>query len=45
MEEEGFKDIEVYITRRQNMVAQYIVMRPIIDIFEIYTWRPGAWAT
>ena len=43
MEEAGFEEIGVYITRRQNTIAQYIAMRPIMDLFEICVWRLGAW--
>ena len=32
MEEACFEDIGVYITRRQNTVAQYIETRPILDL-------------
>ena len=34
MEEAGFEDIWVYMTRRQNMVVQYIAMRLILDLCE-----------
>ena len=34
MEEAGFEEIKVYRTRRKNMVAQYIVMRPILYLCE-----------
>ena len=29
--------------RRQNTVAQYIVTRPILDIYERSARRPGTW--
>ena len=32
MAEADFKEIGVYVTRRQNMVAQYIVTLPILDL-------------
>ena len=38
-EEAVFEDIGVYITMRQNMVAQYIVTQPIIDLYERSIWR------
>ena len=43
MEEEGFEEIGFYITRRQNMVAHYIVTRQILDLCERSIRRPGAW--
>ena len=45
MEEEGFEEIGVYIQKRQNTVAQYIVMRPIMDLYEKYLQRPGSWVS
>ena len=38
----GFEEIGVYVTRRQNTIAQYIETRPIMDPCEKYVWRPGA---
>ena len=43
MAEAGFEEIGTYITRRQNMVAQYIVTRPILDLCEQSARRPVAW--
>ena len=34
MEGDVFEEIGVYITRRQNMVTQYIATRPILDLCE-----------
>ena len=34
MEEARFKEIRVYIMRRNNAVAQYIVTQPIMDLYE-----------
>ena len=34
MMESGFEGIGTYITRRQNTVAQYIAMQPILDLCE-----------
>ena len=34
-EEAGFELMETYIRRRQNAVAQYIAMRPILDLCEV----------
>ena len=41
MAEAGFKGIGTYVTRRQNMVAQYIATRPILDLCERSAQRPG----
>ena len=43
LEEAGFEEIGVYILKRQNMVAQYIVKRPILDLCERLVRRPGVW--
>ena len=45
MEEKGFEEIGVYITRRQNTVTQYIATRLILDLCEQSIWRPGAWVS
>ena len=45
MEEAGFEEIGICITRRQNTVAQYIAMRLILDLYERYVRRPGAWVS
>ena len=42
MGEAGSEGIRKLVTRRQNMVTQYIATRPIMDICEHSTWRPGA---
>ena len=34
MKEAGFKDIRTSINARQNMVAQYIATRPLLDLCE-----------
>ena len=44
-EEAGFEEIGVYITRRQNMVAQYIAIRPILNLCKRYVQRPGTWVS
>ena len=41
MLEAGFEGIGKYITRRQNVVAQYIATRPIMDLCERSDRRPG----
>ena len=37
----GSKGIRKYFTRRKNMVTQYIATRPILDLCERSTQRPG----
>ena len=37
-----FEGISKSVTRRQNTVAHYIATRPILDLCERATWRPGA---
>ena len=32
-----------YVLKRQNMVAQYITTRPILDLCEETVLRSGAW--
>ena len=39
--EAGFEGIGTYFMRRQNTVAQYILTRPILDLCERSTRRPG----
>ena len=41
MKETGFKEIRKSITNRQNMVAQYIVTRPLLDLCEGAKQRGG----
>ena len=41
MGEVGFEGIRKSFTRRQNTVAQYIVTRPILDVCDQSTRRPG----
>ena len=41
MVDSGFKGIGKYITRRQNMVAQYIATRPVLKLCEQSARRPG----
>ena len=41
MQEAGFEGIRKATTRRQNTVAQYIATRPIMDLCERGTQRPG----
>ena len=35
------EEVEEYITQRQNMVAEYISTRPILDLCEDVERRPG----
>ena len=37
----GFEGVDKYSTRRQNTVAQYIAMRPILDLCKWSARRPG----
>ena len=39
----GFEEIGVYIQIRENIVAQSIATRPILELCERYVWRPGSW--
>ena len=41
----GIQEYRVYITRRQNTVAQYIATQPILDLCERSFRRPGAWVS
>ena len=43
MEEAGFEEMRAYALKRQNMVAQYILMRPILDLCEETVRMFGAW--
>ena len=45
MVEEGFEDIGTYVTRRKNTVAQYIVTRSILDLYDRSDWRTGVWVS
>ena len=42
MGEAGMEELETYIARRQNMVAQYIATRPILDLCPEAERCPGA---
>ena len=42
MGESGLEGIRKSVTRRQNMVAHYIVVQTILDLCEPSTWRPRA---
>ena len=42
MEEAGLTDIRTSIQRRQNMVAQYIATRPLLDLCKGVRPREGA---
>ena len=45
MAEADFEEIGVYVTRRQNMVAQYISTQTILDLYEGSVQRPGDWVS
>ena len=45
MEEGGFEEITVFITRRKNMVEQYITTKLIMDICERSVQRLVAWVS
>ena len=34
MQEAGFEEVEAYVPRRNNMVAQYIVLRRILRLYK-----------
>ena len=43
MEEAGFEDMGAYVLKRQNTVAQFIAMWPIMDLCKKPERRPGEW--
>ena len=43
IQEAGLEEVEAYVLRRKNMVAQYIVMRPIMDLCKEAVRRPRTW--
>ena len=43
MEEAGMQDVDTYIASRQNTVVQFIVTRPIMDLYLAAARRQGAW--
>ena len=43
MEKAGFEYIGEYVLKIQNTVAQYIVLRPILDFCEDTVHRPAVW--
>ena len=45
MKEAGLTDVHTSINRRQNMVAQYIATRTLLDLCEGATKREGAKGT
>ena len=45
MKEAGITDVQTSIHRRQNTVAQYIAMRPLMDLCEGATQREGVQVT
>ena len=45
MAEVGFDEIGTYVTKRQNMAAQYIATRHILYLCERSAQMPGAWVS
>ena len=45
MEEAGFEDMKEYVLKRHNTVAQYIVTRPILDLYKVTVQRYGTWVS
>ena len=43
MKKMGFKEMEDYVLNRQNTVAQYILMRPILDLCKETAQIIGTW--
>ena len=43
--EVGFQELETYVFRRQNNVAQYIAARPIMNLFLLAKRRSGPQVT
>ena len=41
IKEAGLEEVETYVPRRQNMVAQYIVTRPVIELCDEAVQRSG----
>ena len=41
MAEVGLQEVETYVSRHQNTVAQYIVTRPIMDLCLAAKRSPG----
>ena len=41
MAEAGLQEVETYVSRRQNTLAQYITTRPIMDLFLAAKQRRG----
>ena len=45
MKKAVFEDISEYVLKRQNTVAQYIEMLPIMDLCQETVQIPGTWLT
>ena len=41
MAEAGLQEVETYVSRLQNIVTQYITIRPIMDLYMAEKRRPG----
>ena len=45
MQEVEFKEVEMYVLRRHNMIGQYITMQSIMDLCKEMIRRRGTWVT
>ena len=45
MKEAGLEEVEEYATKINNMPAQNIATRKIMDLCEDMVWRPGTWVS
>ena len=45
MQKAGFGEVDAYALGRQNIAAQYIPARPIVDLCKETVQRPGTWVT
>ena len=43
IQEAGFEEMEECVLKIQNIVAQYIAARPILELFEETVRMPGTW--
>ena len=43
IQEAGFEDMEQYVLKRQNTVAQYITARPIMNLYKETVQMLGMW--
>ena len=45
MAELALQELETYVSRYQNIFAQFIVIRPIMDLYLAAGQRPGPWVS